>query len=653
MSKIISKILPFAAAAIAVVASLTAFAEVRGAEQINADDRSYRDFEFTPSRKSGSSLSVSLAAPLSRKRVRAVTLHLKSGSCWYSADIGKYNDAFCAARKVRIPLSLFNPDGVPTDITKATVLRVSAWTNPGEKCEAIKLATADFANNARVAVVRSSASSAPNEVSFAGAMADRCGALLDKIGVEYDYISDNFDGMASNGSVLSPELIFIPYSPAISDKSVTSLRRFTRRGGKLVVFYNASESLGRILGVKPGPWSRTGGQAYTAAEIISTSYAGRRIPYFTTCSMPAHILATPTGEPAAKPLAVWISGYRRKTTLPAVTLSTSGAYFSYIPPHAYPAAADLTAYICSSLLSNFSTRRSATVQRSPRDVAMPNGSITAAWVNSSELPTENSWADAPRLKAIGLNTLFMHWQAADFHIRPEHMSTNQKADYLSVALKAGRDNGIALHAWVTCFSVDGVPDAVRAKYKSEGRLLKGNPNWLDPTLPKNHDLVITSLVKLAERGVHGIHLDYVRSEDAMPVTAATTSAITEFVRKASQAVRRVNPSIVVSAAVFPTPTAASHRNQDWPTWVKKGYVDFVSPMIYTESASDFKAQLSACLAVAPAAKLVPGIGTGADESQTDASTTLSEIAILKNEHCRGAAFFVFDDSLLEILEAKR
>ncbi|MBR1587939.1 MAG: hypothetical protein IJ658_06410, partial [Kiritimatiellae bacterium] len=58
-----------------------------------------------------------------------------------------------------------------------------------------------------------------------------------------------------------------------------------------------------------------------------------------------------------------------------------------------------------------------------------------------------------------------------------------------------------------------------------------------------------------------------------------------------------------------------------------------------------------CLAAAPAAALVPGIGTGADESQTDSAAAAAELSACVEAGCRGAAFFRLDDSLPELLGA--
>jgi len=119
------------------------------------------------------------------------------------------------------------------------------------------------------------------------------------------------------------------------------------------------------------------------------------------------------------------------------------------------------------------------------------------------------------------------------------------------------------------------------------------------------------------------------------------------VREARDAVRAINPAIRFSAAVFPSPAAAATRGQDWPAWVREGLVDFVCPMIYTENGDAFAAALDTCAAALsnPAATLVPGIGTGADESQLDASGTALQVARVRARRLAGFAFFAVDDEL--------
>ena len=113
--------------------------------------------------------------------------------------------------------------------------------------------------------------------------------------------------------------------------------------------------------------------------------------------------------------------------------------------------------------------------------------------------------------------------------------------------------------------------------------------------------------------------------------------------------RDVTPGVALSAAVFPTPAAAAERGQEWPLWLREGLIDFACPMIYTENPSDFSVWLTECLAVAPAEKLVIGIGSGADESQLDAAATAEQISEVRRRGLAGFAFFALDDELIGTL----
>ncbi|HNX04582.1 MAG TPA: hypothetical protein PKI32_03735, partial [Opitutales bacterium] len=96
-----------------------------------------------------------------------------------------------------------------------------------------------------------------------------------------------------------------------------------------------------------------------------------------------------------------------------------------------------------------------------------------------------------------------------------------------------------------------------------------------------------------------------------------------------------------------SPAAAATRGQDWPAWVREGLVDFVCPMIYTESDAAFAAALDTCAAAldTPSATLVAGIGTGADESQLDARGTGLQISSARSRRLAGFAFFAVDEEL--------
>ena len=644
----IAKIL-VAAAAIACLFQARAAEPPAAQPAVSDAERTYRDFDFAPAapEAGAAALRMRLAAPLPRDKVRAVTIHLKSGDGWHSADLGGEADAFCAGQSVRTPLAAFSPEGSPDPIAKASVIRVSAWKR-ADFDDPIILAEAAFDAPARVAVVRSTERTAQGDAAFAGLLADRCAKLLEKAGLQYDFVSDDCAALlVKNGAKPSRayDLALLPFSPHLSADELGRLKAFVKAGGKLVVFFNADRTLGALLGVEPGPWRSTGTRAYTAIDAAPLFGARRRIPHFTEGVIPPR----PAAGGEARKVATWISAFNRPAASPAVTLSPAGAWFAHIPPRAYPAATDLISAIATNLVPSLASaagsRKPAAGSRKLEDCLA--GRPCAAWVNTAELPVD----DFAELKALGIDTLFMHWQTAHEHKRP--FPAAGKPDTPEAQLAAARAAGLALHAWITCFTLDGVSDEERARFKREGRLSKANPGWLDPALPKNRDLVVGQLAEMAKRGVSGIHIDYARTDDATPPSPETTAAITDFVRKASQAVKAADTNIVFSAAVFPTPDAAARRNQDWPAWVKEGLVDFVCPMIYTESPAEFQSELDACLKAAPAEKLMPGIGTGADESQTDAPTTSAELAAAVGAGCRGIAFFTLNDSLVEILEALR
>jgi len=62
------------------------------------------------------------------------------------------------------------------------------------------------------------------------------------------------------------------------------------------------------------------------------------------------------------------------------------------------------------------------------------------------------------------------------------------------------------------------------------------------------------------------------------------NVITDLVKKVSRSVRTANSDIEISAAVWNDPDIGCDEfGQDWPRWVKNGYLDFVCPMSYTTS----------------------------------------------------------------------
>ena len=137
-------------------------------------------------------------------------------------------------------------------------------------------------------------------------------------------------------------------------------------------------------------------------------------------------------------------------------------------------------------------------------------------------------------------------------------------------IKSAHDKGMKVHIWFQAFYTGGkwinpVDDSLN-RYKQE-----------------YFDEVIERAVKYVNYGVDGIHLDYIRfggtahkHNPSAEITA--TGCVTEFCKQISEAVKAVNPKVILSAALMPEPDSEYYYGQD-PAQMGK-YIDILMPMIY-------------------------------------------------------------------------
>ena len=127
------------------------------------------------------------------------------------------------------------------------------------------------------------------------------------------------------------------------------------------------------------------------------------------------------------------------------------------------------------------------------------------------------------------------------------------------------DHNIKVHLWMQVFYLNG--------------------KWINPVKKGkiNYDL-IKSKVNLAKKyakikGIDGIHFDYLRYPGTAYKYKNGTKAINYFTKTASNAIHKINSSIIVSAAVMPEPSSMKYYyGQDIPTMSK--YLDVIVPMVY-------------------------------------------------------------------------
>jgi uncharacterized lipoprotein YddW (UPF0748 family) len=114
--------------------------------------------------------------------------------------------------------------------------------------------------------------------------------------------------------------------------------------------------------------------------------------------------------------------------------------------------------------------------------------------------------------------------------------------------------------------------------------------------------------------------------------------ITEVTRKVSERVRKIDPDLIISAAVMSDPTDAYRtKMQDYITWMEKGYLDAAITMNYTGDIETFSSRCQALLEKRPGRGwLVPGMSFG-----NQAETILAQIKTTKGMKFDGFSGFAY------------
>lgn len=294
------------------------------------------------------------------------------------------------------------------------------------------------------------------------------------------------------------------------------------------------------------------------------------------------------------------------------------------------------------------------------------------------------------LKEAGINTLFVNvlWAGLAHYpskVIPSSDTNRRLGDQMKACLTAARKHGLKVHAWKVCWQVENAPPEWKEKFRKEGRLQQnadGTPvMWLNPAVPANRQLELSALEELARTyELDGIHLDYIRYPDSRACYAPASrrafeawrgspvstwpsavrsgaglaeyqrwraSVITDFVREANQRIKAARPGLQLSAAVWGGyPDTVPSIGQDWATWLKEGYVDFLCPMNYTEDTFRFSALVQKQLALPGArGRIYPGIGITASESQLRPDEVVEQIATLRRLNATGFVLYDLSQTL--------
>jgi uncharacterized lipoprotein YddW (UPF0748 family) len=255
------------------------------------------------------------------------------------------------------------------------------------------------------------------------------------------------------------------------------------------------------------------------------------------------------------------------------------------------------------------------------------------------------------LARAGMTDIFVETINAGFPVYPNSVIQPVQNplikdwDPLLTAVTEGHALGLRVHAWVWCFAVGntrhnqlmGWPMEEKGPVLSSPRFEKqqllmndgsGVPKgqheyWLDPASYDAQQFLVDWYSEIVDRyGVDGLQLDYIR----YPFQSTTQRAgynplsvyhfykamglrptpknqdafdrwkvenINRFVSKVHKTLKAQKPHLILSAAVFalPPPERLKAIQQDWETWSKRGWIDWLIPMAYTENTVSFNQQI--------------------------------------------------------------
>lgn len=81
-----------------------------------------------------------------------------------------------------------------------------------------------------------------------------------------------------------------------------------------------------------------------------------------------------------------------------------------------------------------------------------------------------------------------------------------------------------------------------------------------------------------------------------------SSKLSQFAKSLHQAIKTSKPDIAISAAPAVFPLASSGYLQDWPNWLKDGYVDYVVVQLYRDNLDEYQQILGTAIQQAGAKK---------------------------------------------------
>lgn len=290
--------------------------------------------------------------------------------------------------------------------------------------------------------------------------------------------------------------------------------------------------------------------------------------------------------------------------------------------------------------------------------------IHAVWDHTGRGLYPGNWPKTMQiLRSANVTDLFVNVAGADFAHYPSAILPRSKVfsdygDQMAACLRAAQGTGIRVHAWIICFNATrGVPKSLET-FKQRGWRLKDKDGalttYLNPANANVRSFALSIVDEINSRyGVSGIHLDFVRWPHTVAKSADAATFVTQFVAEARRRVKR--PRWLTAAVYAKYPRCIETVGQDWVKWLDFDIVDYVVPMDYTESMSQFESFLRQHAAPTKnARRTIAGIGVTASESKLSAAQVVEQVRLVRKYALAGESLFDLDATLEQkILPALR
>lgn len=244
------------------------------------------------------------------------------------------------------------------------------------------------------------------------------------------------------------------------------------------------------------------------------------------------------------------------------------------------------------------------------------------------------------LKEAGFNMIYPEVFRRGYTIYPGNLTeldpefAKANFDVLKVLVSEAHKNGMEIHPWIWTFRVKSpkfgnpllskLPALKAVPYVDENQTgeKEFEPLFLSPADPQSREYILLLLKEIISNyDIDGILLDYIRyNEDLTDDTITLTkfrmeylkqygkfpplkieqgmaiyaqwqlfreNQINQMVQMASEELSKIKPDIYIGVAVFRNETHSRvSLMQHWRHWANNSWITYISPMLYTSTASD-------------------------------------------------------------------